>query len=372
MDKACEPGLSKVEISRLQVVSSLAKNYRDGVADYLNYRGLELRLVEMEKKYQKMIDEYGKVLQEKAGSKKGAGVMRPDRFVPHDLHLKQLEAQLGEIRGQLNRQVTDEAISDSSDPVEFFTKVLGFKRFPYQVEFIKLFCENQFVALRWCRQSGKSWIVAGLLLWYAVTHSESNIAVVGPSWRQTKRVISMIGKFARKLPAELVFKPQKTYLHFPNGSSIEAFPNNPETIRGPTLHVVYGDEMNFIPNDEDFTMRFFSLWGRRMESLFAPAHPGTRTVCFGESATTRILAILRGITFPWSRLKEPNGPLKENMMEKIRKQFGDDPIRWRREMEAEWAEDEDVWLAQSLIVSCVGTAKNCGVDLAEFKLDKVV
>ena len=35
-------------------------------------------------------------------------------------------------------------------------------------------------------------------------------------------------------------------------------------------------------------------------------------------------------------------------------------------MEAEWAEDEDVWLAQSLIVSCVGTVKNCGEDLEEF------
>ena len=51
------------------------------------------------------------------------------------------------------------------------------------------------------------------------------------------------------------------------------------------------------------------------------------------------------------------------MIEKIRRQFGDDPARWRREMEAEWAEDEDVWLPQSLIVSCVGTAKNCGEDL---------
>jgi hypothetical protein len=27
-----------------------------------------------------------------------------------------------------------------------------------------------------------------------------------------------------------------------------------------------------------------------------------------------------------------------------------------------WAEDEDVWLAQSLIVACVGTVKNCGFD----------
>ena len=39
-------------------------------------------------------------------------------------------------------------------------------------------------------------------------------------------------------------------------------------------------------------------------------------------------------------------------------------------MEAEWAEDEDVWLAQSLIVSCIGTAKNCGQDLEEYDTEK--
>ena len=39
-------------------------------------------------------------------------------------------------------------------------------------------------------------------------------------------------------------------------------------------------------------------------------------------------------------------------------------------MEAEWAEDEDVWLPQSLIVSCVGTSKNCGVELEPFDHEK--
>ena len=68
----------------------------------------------------------------------------------------------------------------------------------------------------------------------------------------------------------------------------------------------------------------------------------------------------------WSDALEPNGPLKPAIVEKIKRQFGDDPQRWRREMEAEWAEDEDTWLAQSLIVSCVGTVKNCGEDLQEF------
>jgi hypothetical protein len=63
---------------------------------------------------------------------------------------------------------------------------------------------------------------------------------------------------------------------------------------------------------------------------------------------------------------EPNGPLKPAIIQKIRTQMGDDPIRWRREMMAEWAEDQDVWLTQSLIASCIGTAQNCKEDLKEY------
>lgn len=74
--------------------------------------------------------------------------------------------------------------------------------------------------------------------------------------------------------------------------------------------------------------------------------------------------------FGWEKALDPAGPLNPQMIERIRRQFGDDPARWRREMEAEWAEDEDVWLPQSLIVSCIGTPKNCGEDLQEYDPEK--
>ena len=50
--------------------------------------------------------------------------------------------------------------------------------------------------------------------------------------------------------------------------------------------------------------------------------------------------------------------------------MGDDPSRWRREMEAEWAEDDDVWLTQSLIASCIGTEKACGTQLQLYSCDE--
>ena len=55
----------------------------------------------------------------------------------------------------------------------------------------------------------------------------------------------------------------------------------------------------------------------------------------------------------WEQAVEPNGPLKQTILNKIRRQFTDDPTRWKREMEADWAEDQDVWLPQSLITKCI-------------------
>jgi hypothetical protein len=110
---------------------------------------------------------------------------------------------------------------------------------------------NHFTAMRWNRQSGKSWIAAVLLLNYALIHLGSYVGIVAPGWRQSKIVIRRIRYFLRKLPNEYCPKPARTVLYFYNGSIIEAFPNNPETIRGPTLNVILWDEANHTPGDED-------------------------------------------------------------------------------------------------------------------------
>ena len=49
--ESAQAGLSKDEITRLQVVANLAKIYKDAFADYIDYRGIEQRLEILEKKY---------------------------------------------------------------------------------------------------------------------------------------------------------------------------------------------------------------------------------------------------------------------------------------------------------------------------------
>ena len=54
LEESCKPGLDKVEIQRLQVISTLARNYEVLLSNFIRYRDIEVRVVEMEKKYEQL------------------------------------------------------------------------------------------------------------------------------------------------------------------------------------------------------------------------------------------------------------------------------------------------------------------------------
>jgi hypothetical protein len=289
--------------------------------------------------------------------------MRPNQILPHWRSLQQSSSQLRQSILQKTQEL-------SSDPSKFFQQILGFTPFPYQNEFVEIFKNNQFTAARWCRQSGKTYIISALLLWYAVTHPNSAIGIVGPSYRQTKRILARIATFTHCLPTGLAFKPQKTQIAFANGSSIEAFPNNPETIRGPTLHVVYADEFNFVANDQELYDAILYTLGTTDGKFVCSSTPWHSDSIFFKIFNHKDFSDFKTSHVPVEKALSPNGPLKPGIVERIRVQMGDDQSRWRREMEADWSEDDDVWLTQSSIASCVGTTKNCGEELHEFKAEE--
>ncbi len=254
----------------------------------------------------------------------------------------------------------------SGDSKRFFEQIFGFTPYQYQLDLLDLFEKNQFLAVRWARQTGKSFTVSALLLKYAYENANSYIAIVGPSWRQTRLNIRRMGGFARKLPQLPGLHIQKTKITLPNGSTIEAFPNNPDTIRGPTFTAIWIEEANFIPNDEDLYDAVLFTLGTTNGKLIATSTPFNTDSLFWKMCNHKDFDDYARSHVRWSDTMAPNGPWHPAMVEKIKRQFGDDPQRWRREMEAEWAEDEDTWLAQSLIVSCIGSTKNCAEDLHEF------
>ena len=296
-------------------------------------------------------------------SGKDARTLRPVDFGGRSRHLEGNAAEVDEL------EVT-ETLKATGDYGAFCREFLKFVPFRYQDELIALYEKFQFVAARWCRQSGKSWIASGLLLTDALAKPDSHLAVVGPSWRQTKLNIRRISMFEKRLPKSMYLKPQKTKLEFPNGSVIEAFPNNADTIRGYTLDRVWWDEVNFTANDVDLMDAILFALGTTNGKLLATSTPFNTDSLFWKMCNHKDYTDFARHHVSFERVMAPDGPWSAAFLNKIRRQFGEDQMRWRREMEAEWTEDEDTWLAMSLIAACIGTEKNCGEDLQPWDTTK--
>jgi len=254
----------------------------------------------------------------------------------------------------LQQKLTEtQTINIPTDPIQFCTQILKFQPTNYQKELIHLFQQNQFTAARWCRQSGKSQTISALLLHHALLNPNNYIGIVGPSWRQTKLIIRKINGFLHKLPKGTYHKPQKTTIHLTNNSTIEAFPNNPETIRGPTLNIVYIDEFNFLPNDTEMYDAILFTLGTTNGKFICTSTPWSTNSIFHKIFNNKAYTDYAKSHITWQQAQEPNGPLKKSILEKIKRQLEGNPWRWKREMEAEWAEDENVWLPQALITNSI-------------------
>lgn len=269
------------------------------------------------------------------------------------MSLKAIIKRARKIERQWLEKKQSEEASIPESFIEFCEKNLGLKLTAYQIEAAHLLERHNEVALRWCRQSGKTHLISAYLLFYALRHPGCHIAVVGPSWRQAQIPIQKINYFRTKLPAGLFYKPQKTIVRLKNGSVIQAFPNNPNNLRGFTLHIVYCDEMNFISNDEEMYDAISFALATTGGKFIASSTPWTTDSIFYRIFTDPAFEHFAKSHVTWREALEPNGPIERKWLERKRREYEGDPHRWRREMEAEWAEDEDVWLSQALICSCI-------------------
>jgi phage FluMu gp28-like protein len=113
------------------------------------------------------------------------------------------------------------------------------------------------------------------------------------------------------------------------------------------------DEMNFLPNDQEMYDAILFTLSATNGKFVCTSTPWTSDSIFWKIFNHQSFADFAKHHITWEQAVEPNGPLKRTTLEKIKKQFAEDPSRWKREMEAEWAEDQDVWLPQSLITKCI-------------------
>lgn len=239
------------------------------------------------------------------------------------------------------------------DPVEFCAKFLGFQPTAYQEKLLR--DKSQFIVARWARQAGKTHCVAALLLWLCLRNRGFNVLVLAPSIRQSKIIIRKVTGFLSRLPKYAALKPYRTKVEFYNGSRIQAFPNSPETIRGePRVNFVYLDEASYVRDDAELYSAVIFTLGTTNGRFLATSTPGSQDTLFYAMCTDEVtFGDVSRHHVSYLDALEPNGPLKREILEKLKQQLAGDPWRWRREMEAEFAEDENAWLSMELITRCV-------------------
>jgi phage FluMu gp28-like protein len=255
-----------------------------------------------------------------------------------------------------NQREWDEAsnrpLIEETDVVEFF-KRLGFQLTLYQEKLLR--DKSQFILARWSRQSGKSLAMAVAVLFNALTKKGFRAAIVGPSKRQSLKLIDKISRLLSRLGRDVLEgPPRKGRLVFRNGSVIEALPNNPDTIRGETLNVVVLDEFAYIEHDRELYDAIIFALSTTNGSFYGTSTPGSRDTLFYAMATDdNQFGDFSRHHVGYKDALQPNGPIDPEFLEKIRRQYQADPGRWKREMEADFADDEDAYLPLDLIESCV-------------------
>ncbi len=251
--------------------------------------------------------------------------------------------------------------------LEFFQQVTGFKPTGYQEEL--LLDQNQFIVARWARQSGKSLTLAVICLYTVLSNPNTKVAILAPSYRQSRLMIRRISSFLPRLTNKVLEgRELKGKLEFENGSSIEAFPNSPETVRGLTCQLLLLDEANYIEDDRDLYDAVVYTLGTTNGRLIATSTPGTRDSLFYEMCMNdEEYGDFSRHHVSFHDALEPKGPLKQAILEKLERQMQGDPWRWQREMLAEFSEDEEAWFSYGLIDDAIDDNLEYVKDLNEKK-----
>lgn len=164
------------------------------------------------------------------------------------------------------------------DPVALCARA-GFVPDPWQLALLRSVAQTLLVLCS--RQAGKSTIIA-LLIVLSLLQPNQMIVIVSPSERQSKELFRKVLAFWRKI-GRLVphVSVTRTSLELANGTRLEAFPGNADTIRGiSAVNLLVAEEASLV-SEELFTA-FSPMLAVSNGRLVAPCTPKGKRGWFWE------------------------------------------------------------------------------------------
>ena len=236
------------------------------------------------------------------------------------------------------------------DPVDFVSTLFRFKANDYQSKLLR--DASKRIVVRWSRQAGKTTCIALRAIWFALVHPKTLTLIVAPSLRQSMimsdRIQDFLSGLAEDKQRQLVEKLQRTSVRFRNGSRIIALPNSPQLLRGYTAHQVLADEANFFKDDDlVFYNVLYPMLSTTDGALIASSTPWNRDSVFYRMSQSNEFS--KHVVTCEDVVR--SGLVKQSFVDEMRSQLPAE--RFQREFMAEFVEDVDAWLTQSLIVKCI-------------------
>jgi phage FluMu gp28-like protein len=237
-----------------------------------------------------------------------------------------------------------------SDPVAFALTFFSFAAKSYQEALLR--DQSKRVVVRWSRQAGKTTCIALRAIWFALTYPKTLTLIVAPTLRQSMimsdRIADFLGQVHEDKRHALIEKIQRTTIKFVNGSRIVALPNSPQLLRGYTANQVICDEANFFKDDQlVFYSIIYPMLSTTDGTLIASSTPWNKDSVFFKMD--------RAPEFSHYRVTCEDvvkaGLVKQSFVDEMRSRLPHE--RFQREFMAEFVEDVDAWLTQSLIVTCI-------------------
>jgi hypothetical protein len=242
------------------------------------------------------------------------------------------------------------ALREARDSLRAFAQMIGRPLLDYQAQALAL--ETRTTVIVAPRQTGKSYSLAVLSLWWSFRKPNQRVLIVSAGEEASKRLLSQIVAFAQSpLLKGSVLNESMSVVVLSNGSEIRSVPSSERQIRGWSVDLLIVDEAAYVADDV--------LLGAALPTTIA--RPDARVILTSTpwDMTSAIYRYsLQGAdqesgvrTFQWARRDCPW--ITPEAVEQARKTLP--PMRFRAEFEGEFVGTTDALFPLDEIRACTAS-----------------
>lgn len=169
-------------------------------------------------------------------------------------------------RANVVEEFTEDKIKEyikCSQDIEYFLKkyikivnvdkgLIDFSPYEYQLKIARTVRDYRFTICKLPRQSGKTTIVAGILLWYILFNKDFNIGILAHKHSQSREILARLQLAYEWIPSWMqqgIVEWNKGSIQLENGSAVVTAATTGSALRGGSYNLIYLDEFAFIPSN---------------------------------------------------------------------------------------------------------------------------